>query len=279
MAGRGKAGHRSDGGRLRPGAWLVGALLLAACGCANFWDEVTSRDFDVTTLFNRPSPLVVLEKSNDGTKRAQALASLREPLQYGNTDKERKAQEVHIVILTTAATTDRQPLCRLAAIKSLGTFKDPRAVEALARAYYDDKPFPPETNAIIRQQALAALGQTGSPKARDLLVKVVREPPPAPDTSEMEKQEAMDCRLAAVRALGHYSRNYEVTETLVKVLGTEKDVAMRDRAHEALVAATGKNLPPDAKQWEEYLHQSNTRDGKPAAEPNKFWAVLVGWWH
>jgi hypothetical protein len=271
-----------DRGRAASGKWsgrvlwagLFVPLLLAVPGCASFWDDVTSRDFNVKTWFNRPSPLAVLgDKDSDGNLRARALASLREPLPNGGNQKE---QDLYVLILTTAATSDKQPLCRLAAIKSLGMFKDPRAVEALARAYYDDKPFPPETNAVIRQQALTALGETGSPKARDLLVKVVGEPPPAQDTTEVEKQQVMDCRLAAVRALGKYSHK-DVTETLVKVLQSEKDVAMRDRAHESLVAATGKNLPPDPKKWEEVLHQQ--QEGKPVAEPNKFWTVLVGWWH
>src|SRR5262249_32754262 len=122
------------------------------------------------------------------------------------------------------------------------------------------------------------LGETGSPQARDLLVRVVREPPPAQDTSELDKQQAMDCRLAAVRALGHFS-HYDVTETLVKVLETEKDVALRDRAHQALVSVTGKHLPPDPKQWEDLLHGSGDQKRAPSSAPERAWNVLVGWWH
>jgi hypothetical protein len=64
----------------------------------------------------------------------------------------------------------------------------------------------------------------------------------------------------------------------VKVLETEKDVALRDRAHESLVAVTGKHLPPDAKQWDALLHDNS----KPQSPPNglsKTWNTLVSWWH
>jgi hypothetical protein len=259
-------------------AFFPVGLVLAAClaglsGCAGFVDEVTSRDFDFKTMFTRPSPLVVLQKSTDGNQRAKALACLKEPLQNGGNQKD---QDVIVLILTTAATSDRQPLCRLAAVKALGHFKDPRAVDTLKKVYYDDKPFAPEQNTIINQQALVALGLTGSPEARDLLVRVVREPPPAQDSSEIEKQQAMDCRLAAVRALGNYN-HYEVAQTLVKVLETEKDVAVRDRAHESLVSVTGKHLPPDAKQWEDLLNQPGYQP-TPESGPSKALHVLVGWW-
>jgi hypothetical protein len=243
-------------------------------GCANFWDEVTSRDFEPKNLFVKPNPLDVLAHSNDGSKRAQALRSLREPLQYGGSQKD---QDVFVEILTTAATADRQPLCRLAAIKALGHFKDPRAVEALRNAYLEAKPFAPETNTIIGQQALVALGQTGSPAARDLLVRVAGEPPKTADSSEQEKQQAMDLRLTAVRALANPKfSHYEVTDTLVKVLQTEKDVAMRDRAHESLQVVTGKKLPPDARAWEDLLHKSGKGADALAQEPARKGNVL-GW--
>ena len=77
-------------------------------------------------MFTKPNPLLVLRDSSDGDKRAKALRALREPKQYGGGDAE---QEAIVSILTTAATTEKQPLCRLAAIQSLGHFKDPRAVK------------------------------------------------------------------------------------------------------------------------------------------------------
>jgi hypothetical protein len=232
----------------------LAALVLAAAGCANFVDQVTSRDFDFKNLFSNPNPFLVLQNSNDGSLRAKALASLREPNQHGGKPED---QEVVVKILTTAATNDRQPLCRLAAIKALGQFKDPRAVEALKEAYLGCT-FAAETNTIIKQQSLTALGHAGSPAARDFLVLVAREPPPTKDSNDMVKQQTLDIRLTAVRALANYS-NYEVTEALVQVLKSEKDAALRDRAHESLQVVTGKHLPPEAKEWEDFLH----KPGKP----------------
>jgi HEAT repeat protein len=259
---------------LVPVALVFLGLIGGAPGCASFVDDVTSRDFDVKNLFVKPNPLAVLKNSSDGNQRAKALRSLREPPATGEFQKE---HELYVQILTTAATKDAQPLCRLAAIKSLGTFKDPRAAEALDKAFLETNQFTPETNNIIRQQALAALGKVGGRVARNRLVLVAREPPTAPNTTEQEKQEALDLRLTAVRALAHFS-TYDVAETLVKILKTEKDVAMRDRAHESLVVVTGKHLPPDAKEWDDLLHQKPNVDGTLVKDPPKGLLRLVSCW-
>jgi HEAT repeat protein len=245
---------------------------LSLAGCANFWDDVTGGNFDVKNMFVTPNPLIVLQSSTDGNKRAQALRSLREPLQVGGTQKE---QDLHVQILTAAATTDKQPLCRLAAIQALGQYKDPRAVDALKEAYLKPKPFAAEINTIINQQALASLGQTKSPEARELLVLVAREPPSAQDSNEVEKQQRTDLRLTAVRALANFS-HYEVTETLVKMLKTEQDVALRDRAHESLEVVTGKKLPADAQEWDQLLHPPTFAADAVAQDPGKKWNFL-GW--
>jgi hypothetical protein len=261
--------------RLRQWAGLAGLLFALAwgtSGCANFWDDVTSKDFDVKNLFVTPNPLEVLDKTADGNKRAAALRELREPNQFGGKPQE---QELCVKILTTAAVSDRQALCRLAAIKTLGNYKDPRAVEALKEAYFNTKSYSAETNTIIKEQALAALGKTRSPVAREMLVLVVREPPPAKEASDMEKQQQMDLRLTAIRALSHFS-HYEVTETLVKILKEEKDVALRDRAHESLQVVTGKKLPADAKEWDDYLHKQDQREDTLAQGPGRMWSWL-GW--
>ncbi len=270
-AGRQTAvGKRRRVWRLLWGALVPGVMGLA--GCANFWDEVTARDFDPRSLFNKPNPLVVLARTDDGAMRAKALRALREPAQCGGNAQD---QEMVVQVLTVAATTDRQPLCRLAAIKSLGHFKDPRAAEALCKVYQNPKPFPAETSVIIDQQALTALGQTGGPAARDLLVRVAGEPPRTAESSELEKQMALDRRLTAVRALAHF-KNYDVTEALVKVLQIEKDVALRDGANESLQVVTGKKLPPDAKAWENVIHPANGgHEDTVAQEPG--WKAILGW--
>jgi HEAT repeat protein len=160
-------------------------------------------------------------------------------------------------ILTTAATTEKQPLCRLAAIQALGHFKDPRVVKGLSDAFYNAGGFAPETTTVIRCQALTALGETGNPAAVELLARVVREPPA--EGTELEKQQTLDVRIAAARALGKFS-HYQATEALVRVMQNERDVALRDRAYESLQLATGKKLPPDGKEWEQLLHQASYKE-------------------
>jgi HEAT repeat protein len=242
------------------------AFCLFQCGCAGFWDDITSRDFNVRTYFVKPNPLLVLEDSQDGDKRAKALRALHEPKLYGGNDVD---QDAVVKILIAAATSEKQPLCRLAAIEVLGQFKDPRAVDGLTTAFYNASSFGPDTATVIRCQAVTALGQTGNPAAVELLVKVVREPPA--EGPETDRQQALDVRIAAARALGNFN-HYQATEALVHVLQTDKDVALRDRAHESLQAATGKKLPPDAKAWEELLHQPGGQDlaGEPAKKPKFF---------
>jgi hypothetical protein len=270
--------HLLNMARRRPGRWatrLAGALLAGSglCGCANFWDDVTSRDFKVSSLWTaRPAPLLVLRDSNDGDERARALRALTEPKQHGGSDQD---QEMVLKVLTTAAVSEPHPWCRLAAIQSLGKFKDPRAVTALQVAYDQAGIVPasavqqasynpgtslqPEVTAALRCNALAALGETKNPAAVDLLVRVVRQPPV--EGSELERQQTITERLTAVRALSNFNQ-YQATEALLKILQTEKDPALRDRATEALQAITGKNLPAEAKAWEEELHAG--ANGQPA---------------
>jgi HEAT repeat protein len=278
-------------------ARLAGALLasLALSGCTTtFWDDVTSRDFEFKSLWEpAPNPLVVLQNSKDGDARARALSALREPKQHGGNDKD---QDFILGLLVTAARNDAQPLCRLAAIQSLSTFQDPRAVQGLTDAFFavtveephkgvlstdsfaTNNAFPQETANIIQCEALAALGKTKNPAAVELLARVAR---PGPNTvveaAEQEKQQNRDLRLAAVRGLGNFN-HYQATEALVAVLQKDKDVALHRRALESLEASTGKKLPDDPKAWDALLHQEpgTQNAGSPAEKESKF--SLVGWW-
>jgi len=240
----------------RWGAGLAGVALtsLGLCGCAGFWDEVTSNDFDVSDFFSRPNPLLVLHDSTDGDKRAQALSTLREPKQNGGTDQE---QDFVVTLLVTAASNERQPLCRLKAINSLGHFKDPRAVKGLEDAYYKAATFPTDTAATIRCQAITAMGATMNPEAVPILVRFVRQKPV--EGTEQEKRQNLDERIAAARALGNFQQ-YQATEALVAVLQNDKDVALRDCAHDSLKTITGKDLPADGKAWEAFLHENAGMD-------------------
>jgi hypothetical protein len=230
-------------------AWhfLCGLACLAGltggiCGCANFWDQVSSTDFKFKQLFSRPDPLVVLRDSTDGDQRARALRSLREPLQNGGNQKD---QDAFVQILTAAATTDKEPLCRIAAITALAHFKDPRATQVLIQADQKaDRDFSRDMSTRIRQRALAALGENGSPQACEWLIAVARAG--AKEEGETEKRQTFDVRLAAIRSLGKYKQP-EATELLTHLLKTERDVAVRDCARESLELATGKRLPADAQ--------------------------------
>jgi hypothetical protein len=227
-------------------AW-VGACCLSLCGCASFWDEVTSRNFSPSKLFKESDPLVVLHDSSDGNERHKALAALREPLANGGTQKD---QDTILQILKVSATQDEHPLCRLAALRALGRFKDPQAAETIDAVYVQNLTFGQEWNSLIRQQCLTSLVETGGPVALKRLVLVAKEP--AADASEQERQETLDRRLIAVKGLAKF-KEPEATAALAYVLRAEKDIALRDRAHEAIQVSTGKSLPASSPVWESYL--------------------------
>jgi HEAT repeat protein len=235
--------------RLLPAVFAV--VCAGLSGCAGFWDDVTSKDFTFKGMFVTPDPLVVLRDSNDGDKRARALSTLGEPAKHGRTQED---QDTVLKILVTAASSEKQALCRAAAMQSLGKIKDQRAVDGLVNAYYAvGEKYQPDTASVLRCHALTALGETGNPAAVEHLVLVLRQPKAkGPD---QDQRLTMDERIAAARALGHF-KHQQATEALVTILKTEKDVALRDRANEALVAATGKELPPDAAAWDTYIQSA-----------------------
>jgi hypothetical protein len=253
---------------------LAGAML---CGGANgclTWDDVTSREFDWGHPFaNRQPPFEVLKTSADGDKRARALRQLREPKQNGGTDAD---QDFTVWVLTRAACTEREALCRLAAIQTLQNFKDPRVAAgfkdpdngkeySLKEAYYRADSFNSVIATTLKCAALTSLGESGNPAAVELLVHVVNEL----HIEEPEKERRkMEERIAAARALGHF-KQYQATESLVAVLRNEGNPALRNRAHESLQEATGKDLPPDATAWANYLHQTPNQVPSNEDHPGK----------
>lgn len=251
--------------------WLLPLACLGSSGCADFWDEVTARDFNIKAYYSaKPDPLVVLRDCTDGNKRAKALAALQEPAQHGGSVEE---QDVVVKILLTAASQDRQPWCRQKAIATLARFKDPRVADGLRDAYYAAGSFSPEIATRLRCEALEALGSVGNASSVDFLVKVLREPPV--EGAEQDKQQMTDERISAARALAHYN-HYQATSALVDVLRSEQDIALRQTARDSLVSATGADLPPDAKAWDDLLHRP---DGSAVvAQPKKFLGIVpVGW--
>ena len=292
-------------------ALLPGALAcLGLSGCASFWDDITSRDFEVRSFWAKPNPLVVLSESTDGDKRAKAFRALREPAQYGGSAQD---QERVVAILCTAVQTERTAWSRQAAIASLRTFKDPRAADALIQAYYKAAAFAPETANIIRCQALAALGETGGPVAVEELVRVYADAPgevPAPDKAqrvreraaaaqqhaldhlvkvlkeppvegpEQDKTQKMQERIAAARALGKF-KQYPATEALVAVLKTEKDPSLRAGAHESLQLVTGKRFPEDGQVWDDFVRNARDKNALyegPSLTDQIKDVLTVSWW-
>lgn len=236
------------------------ALCMGLSGCAGLWDELTSNNRDLKGYFFKADPLVIIKESNDGAKRGEALASLKEPLQNGGTQKD---QDAYIKILTVAVTVDREPLCRLGAVRALSDFKDSRAAQALEEAYTQRLAFGPELNGIIRQQTLEAIGKIGNPESRHLLIRVARQPSGAVDASLIDQQQTQDERLTAIRALSRY-KQADAIETLVYIMETERDLAYKDRTVDSLRTATGRNLPPDPKAWRDLM----AGGGNVAPEPN-----------
>jgi hypothetical protein len=225
-----------------------------ASGGCNFWDEWRSNDYSFKETFHPTPPLDVLNSNTtDGGKRAKALGRLKEPIHNGGGEKE---QDLAITYLTRAAREDQHAICRLNAITTLATYKDPRAVQAVIDAYYAAESFAVENGTIIRMQCMTALGKIGkdSPRALELLVRVVQAPPlDITKSNEDTKQVQLRERLTAARALANF-KNYQATEALVRVLKSERDVALHDAVHQSLVAVTGKKLPPDPQTWEDLIN-------------------------
>ena len=230
---------------------LAAGVLSGLAGCANF-DDFNFKKMNFEVFRDPENPIEIIRNSKDGNLRARALQCLREPQAHGGSQKE---QDVVVSLLVYSAANESQPWCRVAAISSLRKFKDPRAVEGLKDAYYKAGSFSPLTAANIRGQALSGLGETGSPAAIDILVRVLKEPPV--EGPNEDRQQKLNERIVAARALGHF-KHYQATAALVDILRTEKDPELLTPAHESLVEATGKNLPPDAQVWAEFLQNPDS---------------------
>ncbi len=274
--------------RYWPGLFGLSCLLFASTGCATFWDEVTSheRDWSYATGIGKPDPLVVIRDNADrtpnadGFRRAQAFSQLREPLQNGGTAKD---QQLYLDILGLAAKQDSDPICRLAAVRALGNFRDPRAARVLEEVYQlpvrkpnvrDDGNvliFTPDSNAMIRKEALVALEKTQDPDARHILVRVARQPGPPATADLTDRQQTQDEKIVAIRALSKY-RQQECVDALTYVLRTEKDIALRDRAVQSLQETTGKRWPADYQAWQKDAVQPLPGD------PNGGFIERVGAW-
>ncbi len=253
---------------------VFGLASLGLGGCAQFWDDVTSKDHDVHLFTKGPDPKKVLAESKDGDKRGRAFQALTEPKANKGTDQE---QDYIMEVLTAAVKNEPQFYSRREAVRKLGEFKDPRVPAALVEAYYSADYFKPDYASTLRCEALKGLGQNGNPAGMDLLIKVVREG--EVKGADRDKRMVLDERNHAARALAHFSQP-QAAEALLFILKTEKDVSLRANAHESLEACTGKKLPLDAQMWDDQLHkQPGQADAVAANQKKGFLDFLqVGFW-
>jgi HEAT repeat protein len=257
----------------------IACLLVGLPGCANFWDELLSseRDWRYITNINKPDPLVVI-RDNDASKpnadhvrRAQALTELREPLKNGGNAQE---QETYLNILGAAATTDREPLCRLAAIRSLGKFQDPRAARLLEDVFKQQKlPFTADYNNMIRRESLVALEQIHDPASLRLMIEVARQPGPPKKADRVDSTQTQDEKVVAIRALGKYHEQ-EAMDALAFVLKSEKDIALRHRAHQSLEESTAKRWPDAFEEWQ----KADVRPLPKESATAEAIQLMTGWW-
>ncbi|MEZ6143047.1 MAG: HEAT repeat domain-containing protein [Zavarzinella sp.] len=236
-------------------------------------------------------PMWVLENAPEGDRREKAFRDLEEPIHNGG-DAAQQAKAVQWV--RTGATTDRRALVRLAAIEAAANFKDPQAADILVDAYRnaafnappttgsaDVQPvaglekanevasFTPDTITTIRCRSLAGLGKIQSPKARELLIEVAKQqqtninPQQNLDSLSLARFNAtvgtnetdhQTVRLAAIRSLGEYRNDPAAMQALVEIMESERDVALRSRAHESLEMMSGQSFPADPKPWKEWLN-------------------------
>lgn len=253
MTGQGTTTHPA---RIR--ATMLGAAvaLLALAGCSGL-DEFSIRRMNFEVFRDPENPLEVIRTSKDGNERARALRCLHEPLASGGTQEE---QDAVVAVLTYSASHETQPWCRIAAIDTLRKYRDPRAAEGLKEAYYRAGSFNPETATMLRCLSLMALGETGQPAAVEVLVRVLREPPV--EGPDQDRELKLRERIAAAKALGNFNQ-YQATAALVEVLQKDQNDALRNNAHQSLVAATGRDLPPDAQTWNDFLQNPDSLQPGP----------------
>ncbi|MFO0842495.1 MAG: HEAT repeat domain-containing protein [Gemmataceae bacterium] len=253
-----RAAHRLAGGAA---LGLLTLALAASVGCRNL-DDFHWKKMNFEVFRDPENPMEVIRSSKDGNERARALRCLQEPLTHGGTQQD---QDAVVAVLNYSASHESQLWCRLAAIDSLRKFKDPRAADGMKEAYYHAGIFNPEQATVIRCQALTGLGETRQPAAVEVLVRVLREPPV--EGPDQDKELKMRERIAAAKALRGYP-DQQATGALVEVLRREKDDALRNNAHESLVASTGKRLPPDGQVWADYFENPSKVDPSLVQQPN-----------
>jgi hypothetical protein len=273
---------------------LASAGCVAGAGDAITSRRFRSEPFHTIYHLYRPEdPMVILraDPPRDGDQRADAMRRLKEPLAIGMTQQD---QDQIVELLERTAIHDASPVLRNAAIMALGGFSDPRAEKILMLAYqnatgrapdapdlassdthseltrhsrapsklpslallYKPSGFDSKVVTMLRCRVMESLGRTGKPKAVEFLAAVAAGPK---RQGAVEGSDDREVRLAAVRGL-ELSRQPEAIAALAQVLAAEKgkDAALSGRAHQGLVALTGKKLPPEPQEWNEVVQAGVT---------------------
>ena len=200
-------------------------------------------------------PMAVIRDSKEGCKRVRALECLKEPLANGGTQKE---QDLVVSVLCYCAAKDSLAPCRMAAIDTMRKFKDVRVVEGLKDAYYGASKL---AAGVVHGGAYAGAGGTGRYRQPGGRGHPGSSPARAGDSGARCRSSAENQREDRRRPepLGKF-KQYQSTAALAEVLKSEDDVALRKRAHESLVSATGHDLPPDGAVWQEFLNNPANKD-------------------
>jgi HEAT repeat protein len=249
---------------------VAGVALMSFAGCEHFWDDITAHSpqggfrndmaFRWQLLTHKDEPLVVLRDSHDGDMRARAYRELQEPKLHGGSDQD---QEAMLKILGTAAKSERSPVCRVAAIETLGKFKDPRAADALVEAFTSPINFG-DKSPVVRIAIVRSLAEIGDPKGVGVLTQALAFGP------------EMDVRITAAEGLAKFQTS-ESTTALLRVLRNDKDVALRFEASQSLEKITGKKeMHPNAEEWDNYFRQV-AASGEPKPKESRSLLRPASW--
>jgi len=131
------------------------------------------------------------------------------------------------------ATTDPDALVRAQALRALGTSHQPAVADDLIKGLEN-------TNPIIRRDAAAAMDDVINPSQIDPLLEHLK--------NDADAQSRINC----ARALAHYPHEARVVRGLVEALD-DSDVAVVNRAWQSLQATTGQTRTVERRDWLDYL--------------------------
>jgi HEAT repeat protein len=179
------------------------------------------------SFFNKkPTPEQVLhiKTPDDRMKELRELAK---------TAKKKSPEEQQRIVddLSKQIQQEAEPPMRRQILRTLANYPQPAATAVIAAGLNDG-------DMETRRVACASMGKRGGKEAVQELTRVATS-----DTNP-------DVRLAAIRAMG-LTKDAAALMPLTEAMG-DADPAMQARAHESLVAVSGRDFGNDAKAWRDY---------------------------